>query len=790
MTVSVGFGPTGIARSCLLLATLVCAVAGPTRSAFGQDLAAVGRRLTAIEGDAQTLTRQPLRSDPVRSPTFVEERLTDGELFFRLQDYVRASIIFTDIVEHHAAHRAYPDALFLLGDSLFRAGDYLGARRRFEMILSRASEPAFRPYVQRSLGRLIEVAIHTRSFDGVDEHFDRLSQLPPTEVEAATTYFRGKYLYNRALPNSDQGELPDATSVDTYALDQAQRMFSAVPEGSPYDLQARYFVGVVHTVKGQYPQAVEAFRRVLSAPTNGANDEQVVELAQLALGRLHYQADQLAAAIEAYQAVPRTSSRFDQALFEIAWVFIRMGDSTRAERALEVLALSAPNSPFVPDGQLLRGNLLLRSGRHADSEEIFREVRSRFGPVRRELQDMVASHDDVRGFFRDLVRDNLDTFDAADFLPPLAQQWAVEDAEMERALSVLSDLSTTRRLVRETSSLVERLSAALQSRNAVNVFGDLRLQREKTVSLRNRLARVRTKLVQAETRATGAGSASLQEVRRERRQLETLIGGMPTDGEDFEVRNDQLLGRYRLLERQLNELHVELMGVEARVVATERFLKEAELPLGTDFSAVEAELVAQRAAAETYRENIEELRRAVEQAKLQVGVGDARYERDDRIREEYDRLVERERTLLAEQGIQRPRELDALFGRLAAVNSLLDQRDARIDSLVDQRRERMMQVVDEESANVVRYRQAMVGLEHEAEDVVGTVTYLNFDGVRQRFYDLVLRADVGRIDVSWAEREEHRMRVDMLTRARSREIQTLDDEFREIMDLGSSGGSE
>jgi len=69
--------------------------------------------------------------------------------------------------------------------------------------------------------------------------------------------------------------------------------------------------------------------------------------------------------------------------------------------------------------------------------------------------------------------------------------------------------------------------------------------------------------------------------------------------------------------------------------------------------------------------------------------------------------------------------------------------------------------------------------------VVGGVTAENFDHIRNRFYDIVLRADVGRIDVTWAEREEHRTRVDSLTRDRSREIQSLDDEFRDIMDEGS-----
>jgi hypothetical protein len=65
---------------------------------------------------------------------------------------------------------------------------------------------------------------------------------------------------------------------------------------------------------------------------------------------------------------------------------------------------------------------------------------------------------------------------------------------------------------------------------------------------------------------------------------------------------------------------------------------------------------------------------------------------------------------------------------------------------------------------------------------VGGVTSANFAAVRNRFYDLVLRADVGNIDVSWADREEHRQRVELMTRQRATEIKALDDEFQEIMD--------
>jgi hypothetical protein len=119
---------------------------------------------------------------------------------------------------------------------------------------------------------------------------------------------------------------------------------------------------------------------------------------------------------------------------------------------------------------------------------------------------------------------------------------------------------------------------------------------------------------------------------------------------------------------------------------------------------------------------------------------------------------------------------------VAAVERQLDRRDAEVAAVVRRRVAGMLAVVDEETANLARYRVALRSLEGETEDVVGAIAYINFNRVYDRFYELVLRADLGKIDVSWAKREDHRLRIDALTRERARELQALDDEFRDVMD--------
>jgi TolA-binding protein len=786
-------------------AAIALASAAPGAAA-AQDLEAITREVTSIEGSADALTREDTDLGERRSPTYVEERLIDGQLFYQLQDYIHAAIIFTDLVENFPDHPAYPDAQFLLADSLFRAGDYFGARSQFQVVIQHAGEARFASHVQRALGRLIEIAIHTRDFSGIEDVFAQLSRLPPAEIEATTTYFRAKYLYSRAVPTEEflrrdpgaviaSGSMGGAASaagvdaggrsaarpaVDVARLEEARQAFAAVPETSPYYPQALYFIGVIHTVREQYPQAIEAFARVLRTEATTDEHRVVAELAYLALGRLYYETDQLEQAIEAYQAIPRTSTRFDIALYEIAWVYIRLGDSTRAERALEVLAVAAPESRYIPDGQLLRGNLLLRNGRLDDAYEVFRAVATEFGPVRRELDEMIADHSaDPVGYFRELVAQNLESFDVSAFLPPLAQRWAEIEGDMDRAMSVLEDLAEARRMVHDTTNLVARLEAALATPNIVVVFGDLRIQSERNTALRNRLSRTRRDLIAIEARS-GRGGGAVDEVRSRRRELERFLDEMPTSDEDFAEMDHEVLGRIRRMERDLSRMETELYGAEAVITATQLYLeRHAGEGDAAGEEAVRTELARHRTQVAEYRAQIEALRVEVASARLQVGVGDDRFERHAALRAEYAELVEREHALGG--GDER---IEALYRRVSAVERSLDAHDGRLEAAARTRATEMARQVEEESVRIEGYRTALAELEAEAEEVVGAVAYTNFRAVQHRFYDLVLRADVGRVDVTWARREEHRSRVEMLTRERSRDIQALDDEFAEIMDEG------
>ncbi len=773
-------GGLGIALAAGLLAS--------ASSVAAQDLNKLNRDLANVESDVQRLISRPVPVDTRKTDTFVEERLTDGELYLRLEDYLRAAILFTDIVEHYQTHRAYPEALFLLGESLFLAGDTLGSKRRYEQVIARGTDPEFSPYLERSLSRLIEIAIETQDFQGVDVHFARLEALPSSTLSATTAYFRAKYLYNRAVPVEQVLNTPADRAIrgiDQARLEQARQAFLAIPSGNAYSLRAKYFVGTIHVLRAEYIDAIAAFRAVLGQEPANEAEAEVIELTYFALARLYYETDQLEQAVDAYRAVSQTSQRFDTAQYELAWTYIAMGDAVQAERALEVLSIAAPESPLNADGKVLRGELLARAARYNEADAVFQEVREQFGPISAELDRTRLEHPDLPAYFRRLVRQNLTDFDVDAFLPESARQWVRLEGDYQRALGVLADLSEAMELVEETDELAARITAALAAPNRLAVFSDLRRQRERTTGFRNRLAQLRGAYLDREERALGRGATQADQIRARRKALQAKVMKMPVDTEDFVDRDLETLEEYRALERELHGLRIEILGLEARIVASKIGMASVD-PNKVDRAALEAQLAGHQAEIADYEERLVWIRRRLEVGRIHVGVGDKRYESDTLERSRFNDLIQREREIAGSGGAA----FDDAYRRIAAAERLLDRRDTEVDAVVEKRVSQMLTVVDEETRNLSRYRRALRALEGETEDVVGAIAYLNFERIRRRFYDLVMRADVGKIDVAWAKREDHRLRIDALTRERAREIQALDDEFRDVMDQmnGSEGG--
>ncbi len=784
----------GAARAGVAAALIPFAVAASHRVAEAQPrgrsaeaaaapLARTNARLVDLEAEVRMLADEPIELEPRRSPTFAEERLTEAELHYRMRDYERAAILLTDLVDRaprDAELRVRPNALFLLGEALFHAGDHFGARTRLRELLSHAGEAGFRPYAERALARLIDIAIRTRSFDEVEGYFEILRRDPSLVAEASTTYFRGKYLYNRAIEpvfvvRTGRPDLPRVH--DAAMLEQARATFETVAEATPYHPQAVYFVAVIHALRGEHEAAAEAFRAVLELEPATAEHRQVRELARLSLARVLLEAHELRDALSAYEAVPETSRHYPAALFEGAWVHVRRNATDDAERALAVMIAVAPDEPRVPDAMILRGHLLVQDERYDEADALFEELRQRFEPLRLELEAVPAEHPDLRAHFRPIVRTHLSDLGAEDFLPPSVRTFLTPHGHFGRALTILSDLAAAKRDVATIEDLVVRLRAVLEAPNPITVLRDLRAERERVEVLSNRAAAIRAEVAAAEASADPAAGSELERVRAERRGLERTIAAMPAERRDFERRDGQVVLGYRSLAEQLPELHRAVLTLEARVHAAEHALRTARGDAAIDAS---PELAEMRAAVHELRRAIRAAERGLEAGRLRVGVGDERTVEEVEARRRLSSLVAEERRLAQAAGAG-PGE-DALR-RVAALEATLEARAADIDAATRHRVGAMLEVVHEEAGNLDGYLTAVATLSAQAEEVVTEVVVHNYQLARQRLYDLVLRADLGHVEVGWARRESHRRELETLTRQRVREVDGVDRERAAILDL-------
>lgn len=758
----------------LAAGTLLAAAAPSIASAQSMDTAS--RAVSDAETRANALEQYMPRvqAATTRPTTPYTERFADGELLFQLRDYSRAAVLFTDIVTNYRDTPAFANSLYLLGESLYQAGDRQGARTRFrEIVLDHGNDPIFRPFVQRSLGRLIEIALRTRdqsprTVQEMNEIFARLNQLPPGDIEAQTTYVRGKYYFLR--PNPD--------------YDLARQAFEAIPTTAAVYPQSRYFLGAILTAQEHFPEAIQAFSRVTQLDAqNDQTRQQVIDLAWLAIGRLRLERNEYDGAVEAYQRVGRNSTFFDRALFELAWSHIRNGDAIRAEQSLEVLSVSNPDSPLIPEGKLLWGNLLLRTGRFDRAQRVFQDVRTQFGPVSQRLDQLVAQNTDPQLYFQQLLQMNTMVFDAAAILPPQAVQFVREDGTLEDSLGVVGDLNTCRQYIRESEDLIARLNAAINSPSRAHVFRELRNAREQAFQVFNKVTQGRAALAAAlDAAASGLNDANLLGVQTQRRSLDTSASRLPTDDAGVRRRDRAAENEFATLGQELQRNEQRVANLEAMLAAMRRYIRDNPNPRGNvDISGLNNEIAAQDAAIGSYRARISDLRRQIAAGRAQVGVGDPRYQRDIEIAREYRDLLVRQMDILRAAG-RLPAEAQAMFARLDEAERRAQSFDQRVQTIVDQRISTVRTQVQEEERNVAGYRIRLADLERESADVVGRAVMQSIANVRLHFYRIVMRADLGLVDVAWEERENHNNRARILAEELNRASTALNDEFSEVIE--------
>jgi tetratricopeptide (TPR) repeat protein len=620
--------------------------------------------------------------------------------------------------------------------------------------------------------------------------------------------------------------LPYARAKALYAKKDyaaAKSAVNVVPASSEYTLQAQYLLGVILMKEAlaaspnppaapatpaapsagaatapalpppdlRFTQAIEQFRKVTRMPATTEAPRHVVDLAWMAIGRLFYETDNYIEAAEAYSHVDRGSPEFSTMLYELAWVYVRLGDFERAQRALEVLTITDPNNLELADGSLLRADLMLRAGEFQNALGLYKDVSGHFDPIRQQLDDFLKSTTDPAVYYDKLTADDFGAT-TDDKLPKVVLDWARDQAQDQHVFGMIDDVQRSRAMIKSSRKLATKLEAVLAVSSRVKAFPEIQIQLQQVFSLLNKLARARGTLAEGlDDVANNDAGGEIGKVRAERRALMKRLGWMPVTEGEFIRREESGDSQWSKVSQALQEATVEADKLNAMVNGLKRVMSEADqhgvTADATSRARFQLEIEANERDLATYQKKIDEFRNAIEIGKAQIGFGDQRYIDDQDTRQRFRELFAREVALAASgqdssDAAAYAKSIQPLLSRADNDDAALDAARVKWENQAVEQANQLRDKIAQEVALVETYAQNLDGLDQQARLLVGEIAMKNFGLVRDRLKSIVLRADTGIVQQAWEVREEQALRVRNLQRERAREEQTLNDELREVLD--------
>jgi len=97
------------------------------RSAWADETDDATRRLIELDQRVHVMSLE-FKETPAAPADVADRRVLDAQVLFGLKNFQEAATVLLDVIEKYPNSRAYDDALFLLGESLFQGHDPYSSR--------------------------------------------------------------------------------------------------------------------------------------------------------------------------------------------------------------------------------------------------------------------------------------------------------------------------------------------------------------------------------------------------------------------------------------------------------------------------------------------------------------------------------------------------------------------------------------------------------------------------------------------------------------------------------------
>lgn len=709
------------------------------------------------------------------------KRFARAETLFYLQDYQAASVLVYDIVEDPANEKEahYWDAVNLLAESLFKIKNYYGARNYFNKLINQGNKK----YFYTALERVIQISSLTNNFDGIEKYFNIVRQLPGSAITSGIYFTLGKTLYKR-------GDLSRAIEI-----------FNLVDKNSEYYVNSRFYLGVIAVKKKNYDNAIAIFKDILRLDAQTPEHRDLKEQAILAIGRLHYELGQYSEALDVYQGISRDSSYFEEALYEIAWVYVKEGSKKegeeekreffkKAKQTLEIMLLSTSETPVLLNAKVLYGSVMMKLGEYNSATENFQEMVDRYYPVKEQLHSLLEEKDNPVQYFEELLLKEPDGKALEKILPPVAFNWASTDSKVKKALAISTDVKGNITSIDEIMVIADAIEAKLKGADRVIIFPQLREAKLKASDikigldeLRNLLTGVRgeiiSKYVSSEERK------NIDEIRKKKEELKRIVDSLPKGAKDLKEKERDIVKKISSIEKIIHQLTIAVESMKAQLFAVERWLNDNKGKIGSrdqeeDFA---SKIKVEWNNIKTIEQDISSYTAEIKKERGKIGALSF-FSEDENKRLELKKVEDEERRVfdnfknrVSSEDNKLLNRVDNLITRLNKSDEEFKKFDARIDYAVEKKAKVFTEIIEKEKKNLEGYKKVAASMTEDSKELIGKIGYSGFRQVNKIFYDLVLKADVGLVDVAWKQKEEIDKKIGKLREDQDKELKDIQEEF-------------
>jgi tetratricopeptide (TPR) repeat protein len=533
-----------------------------------------------------------------------------------------------------------------------------------------------------------------------------------------------------------------------------------------------------------YEKAIELFRKVSILKPMEQDDKLIIDQAILSMGRIYYTINNLQEAINAYQDIDRNSKFYDISLYESAWTYVKAKEPKKALYAVDLLIDVLPDSVVVPDALLLRANLYNEMSEFEKASEAYGYIEDRYSLVSEELQKIIDDNDDLEAYFSNILSSDINSFSASKFLPKEALKYVRSEKLVKKAQNIVREINETKRYLKESLEILNKLLAMLSDKTSINaLFPKTDEVREKLLENTNKLLEIDYNLNNYfYTFYKDKTNKELKLLRFNILRIWESFNNTPVSKSQYEKRKIALNDEYLRLTKRSYKANMYIGNLEKEIKAMEmlfsenirkyRYSKEKQNLFYENISQKKQNLLV-------LKDKVKKISEKIDAWKVSINSVDKAHVADKKIREKLYLLLLKERGFYT--NIAKYNEAKVLIKKINTYKEKISKLSNSLDSIIVKKAVIIKEDILKEKESLEEYKLAIDEKVAVSKKLSTVIALTSFRTVNKKFYDLILNADLGELEVIWKGKDKLSKDIQSYYSQERDRLKILDNEFKEIL---------